>query len=158
MPESAWALKAGTDLNCGDAFNSLHEALKRGLVSEQDIDRALARLLHTKLKLGFFDSGTRWDGLSEERVQPPEHVELAREAARQSLVLLKNNGILPLSRDIRTMYVTGPFAGSTEVLMGNYNGLSAELVTVLEGITGKVSAIHIMLTRSKKIGKIFTIG
>jgi beta-glucosidase len=137
---AAWALKAGTDLNCGDAFRSLPEALERGLVSEQDIDRALSRLLHTKLKLGFFDSETPWDGLAEDRVQLPGHVELAREAARHSLVLLKNDGVLPLSRDIRTMYVTGPFAGSTEVLLGNYHGLSQELVTVLEGITAKVSA------------------
>ena len=137
---AARALKAGTDLNCGDAFRSLSEALERGLVAEQDIDRALSRLLHTKLKLGIFDRETRWDSLAEDRVQQSDHVDLAREAARQSIVLLKNDGILPLPRDIRTMYVTGPFAGSTEVLLGNYYGLSNELVTVLEGITSKVSA------------------
>ena len=72
--------------------------------------------------------------------QAAEHVALAREAARKSVVLLKNDGILPLAPEIRQLYVTGPFAGSTEVLLGNYHGLSPELVTVLEGIAGKVSA------------------
>ena len=138
---AAWALKAGTDVNCGDAYTALPEALEQGLVSEQDIDRALSRLLNTKMKLGFFDAGTAWDHLGEEVVERDEHVKLAREAARKSVVLLKNEGdILPLSKELRSLYVTGPSAASSDVLLGNYYGLSSDTVTILDGIVGKVSA------------------
>jgi beta-glucosidase len=113
--------------------------MERGMVAEADIDRALRRLLHTKLKLGLFDSGNAWDGMGDEVVEQEKHVALAREAAQKSLVLLKNNGVLPLDKNIRKMYVTGPFASSNEVLFGNYNGLSRDTVTIIEGITGKVS-------------------
>ena len=138
---AAWALRAGTDLNCGAAFNALPEALDKGLVAEEDIDTALRRLLATKMKLGFFDSGTRWDGLGDEVVEADEHVALAREAAQKSIVLLKNdNDLLPLSRDTRSLYVVGPHATNVDVLFGNYNGFSREAVTVLEGVIGAVSA------------------
>ena len=137
---AAWALKAGTDVNCGDAFRALSEAVERDLVKEQDIDRALRRLLATKMKLGFFDGETAWDGLGSDQVETAAHVELAREAAQRSIVLLKNDGVLPLDKDIRSMYITGPFASSNEVLMGNYNGLTGNFVSVLEGITNAVSA------------------
>lgn len=138
---AAWALKAGTDVNCGDAYTALPEALEHGLISEHDIDRALSRLLNTKMKLGFFDAGTAWDQLGEEVVEREEHVKLAREAARKSVVLLKNEGnILPLNKELRSLYVTGPSAASSDVLLGNYYGLSSDTVTILDGIVGKVSA------------------
>jgi len=138
---AARALKAGTDLNCGDAYRALPEALARGLIDESDIDRALARLLATKLKLGFFDPGTAWDALGDEVVEREAHVALAREAARRSIVLLKNaNGVLPLRKDLRSLFVTGPSAASVEVLLGNYHGVSSDMVPVLDGIVGKVSA------------------
>ena len=138
---AAWALKAGTDVNCGDAYADLPAALARGLIDEADIDRALSRLLATKLKLGFFDTGTAWDGLGEAMVERDDHVALAREAARRSIVLLKNDGgILPLKKDLRTLYVTGPGAANSEVLLGNYHGVSSDMVSILDGIVGKVSA------------------
>lgn len=137
---AAWALKAGTDVNCGDAYRDMLEALERELVAEADIDRALGRLLRTRMKLGFFDPATAWDELGEEVVEKPAHVALAREAAQKSIVMLKNDGVLPLKQDIRNLYVTGPFAASNDVLLGNYNGLSSDTVSILEGITGKVSA------------------
>lgn len=141
VDSSARALKAGTDLNCGSAFNSLSEAFEQGLVSQDEIDTALRRLLATKMKLGFFDSGTEWDGLGDEIVEADDHVVLAREAAQKSVVLLKNKGnLLPLSKDIRNLYVVGPYAASVDVLLGNYNGVSRDTVTILEGITGAVSA------------------
>ena len=138
---AAWALKAGTDLNCGDAYLALPEALARGLVDVADIDRALARLLATKMKLGFFDPVTAWDALGEEVVEREAHLALAREAARRSIVLLKNaNGALPLRKDLRSLFVTGPSATSVEVLLGNYHGVGSDMVPVLDGIVGKVSA------------------
>jgi len=138
---SAQALKAGTDVNCGNAYMSLPQALSEGLISEDDIDTALRRLLSTKIKLGFFDEATAWDQSGEELVEAAAHVKLALEAAQKSMVLLKNrNDVLPLKKDIRRLYVVGPHASSSEVLLGNYYGLSGNTVTVLEGITAAVSA------------------
>jgi beta-glucosidase len=138
---AAWALKAGTDVNCGDAYADLPEALARGLIDETDVDRALTRLLATRLKLGFFDGGTAWDALDDSMVERETHVALAREAARRTVVLLKNEGgILPLKKDLRTLYVTGPGAANSEVLLGNYYGVSSDMVSILDGIVGKVSA------------------
>jgi beta-glucosidase len=138
---AARALKAGTDLNCGSSYEALPEALDRGLVSEADIDTALRRLLTTRMKLGLFDARTAWSGLGADTVEREAHVALAREAAQKSIVLLKNaNAVLPLDRGIRNLYVTGPHAASNEVLIGNYYGLSGDLVSILEGIIGKVSA------------------
>jgi beta-glucosidase len=141
VESAAWALKAGTDLNCGSAFaNGLPEAVEKGLVSEGDIDTALRRLLRTKLKLGLFDADTEWDALGDEVVESEQHVRLAREAAQKSIVLLKNNGILPLKKDLRSLYVVGPHANDNDILLGNYNGFSSATVSVLEGIIGAVSA------------------
>jgi beta-glucosidase len=137
---SAWALKSGTDLNCGSAFGALPEALEQELITENDIDTALRRLLGTKMKLGFFDPATPWDELGDEMVEADAHVALAREAAQKSVVMLKNeNNILPLSPDLRMLYVVGPQADNTGVLYGNYNGLSKDAVTFVEGIVGRVS-------------------
>ena len=140
VASAAWALKAGTDLNCGENYLVLPQALEQGLITEDDIDTALRRLLNTKLRLGFFDPGTAWDGLGGELVEAGAHVALAREAAQKSIVLLKNsNNTLPLKSDMRSLYVVGPHAASVDVLFGNYNGLSSDTVTILEGIVGKVS-------------------
>ena len=140
VASAAWALKAGTDLNCGEKYLVLPQALEQGLITEDDIDTALRRLLNTKLRLGFFDPGTAWDGLGGELVEAGAHVALAREAAQKSIVLLKNsNNTLPLKSDMRSLYVVGPHAASVDVLFGNYNGLSSDPVTILEGIVGKES-------------------
>ena len=135
---TAWALKAGTDLNCGAAFNALPEAFELGFVTEEDVDRALRRLLMTKMKLGFFDDKTPWDSYNNDLVESEKHVDLAREAAQKSIVMLKNNGILPLRKDLRSLYVVGPHANDNDILLGNYNGFSSDTVTVLEGVIGAV--------------------
>lgn len=137
---AAWALKAGTDVNCGDSYEALPEALERNLISESDIDTALRRLLNTKLKLGLFDQNTAWSDMQAGTVESDLHVDLSREAAQKSIVLLKNaNGVLPLDKNIRNLYVTGPHVSSSEILLGNYYGLSSDMVTILEGIVGRVS-------------------
>jgi len=138
---AAWALKAGTDVNCGQTYKALPKALEDGLISEADIDTALHRLLMTRLRLGMFDPVTPWDEAGEDLVESPAHVQLAREAAQKSVVLLKNkNHALPLKRDLRRLFVVGPHAADHAVLIGNYYGVSSDSVTILDGIIGKVSA------------------
>jgi len=137
---AAWALKAGTDVNCGRYYNFLPDALEQGLIDESDIDTSLRRLLATKLKLGFFDEKTAWNKLGAEVVEREENVALAREAAQKSIVLLRNrNNTLPLNRNTRSLFIAGPHASTNEVLLGNYYGMSGDMVSILEGITGAVS-------------------
>lgn len=140
---AALAIKTGTDLNCGNTYEALGEALEKGLVTAEDLNVALRRMLRSRMKLGLLDrhGSTPWDDLGEEVVESKEHVALAREVAQKSIVLLKNkNHTLPLKKDIRNLYITGPFASSTEILLGNYYGLSSNTVTILDGIVNKVSA------------------
>ncbi len=138
---SAAAVKAGCDLCCGCAYEHLTDAVRQGLITEAEIDVSLARLIRTKIKLGFFDPPEQvpYTQIPLSVVNCPEHRALAREAAGQSIVLLKNNGLLPLSRNLKSIYVTGPNAADVEPLLGNYYGASSRLITILEGITASVS-------------------
>lgn len=139
----ALAIKAGLNLECGMTFNSLKTALDRQLLTEADIDNALEPLLITRMKLGilFKDPDFPYYGVPESVVASEEHVALAREAARKSMVLLKNkDNVLPLKKDLRNMLVVGPGASNAYALMGNYFGIASHYSTFLEGIAGKVSA------------------
>jgi beta-glucosidase len=138
---AALALKQGTDLNCGDTYLLyLISAVKQGLVEEEQVDIALARVLRTRFKLGLFDppQNNPYRNIPPDIVGGSEHKALAREAAQKSIVLLKNNGCLPLRKNLDFVYVIGPMATSAQVLLGNYYGVSDELVTILEGITAKL--------------------
>ena len=139
---SAMALKSGTNLNCGYSYNSLGKAIEQGLLTEQDIDQALSQLLKTRFRLGFFDSDedNPYSKIGPDVVGCEKHVNLALQAARESIVLVKNkNNILPLKKNMRSIYVTGPQAASTDALLGNYFGVSGNTVNILEGLTCKVS-------------------
>ncbi len=142
-PEAAaLAVKAGCDLNCGQTYRTLVKAVEKGLLSEEDIDRAVRRLFLARFRLGMFDPPEMvpYMAIPYSVVDCAEHRELAREAARKSIVLLKNEGnILPLSRRIRTLAVIGPNANDVEVLLGNYNGTPADPITPLAGLKQKVS-------------------
>lgn len=129
------ALKAGCDLNCGSAYQYLLTAYKEGFIEEADLDKALRHVLRSRFKLGMFDNPEHvpFSSVAYEEISSPAHVEMAREAARQSLVLLKNDGILPLRPDIR-MAVIGPNAHNRDAMLGNYNGTPDECVTVLDGV------------------------
>jgi len=130
----ALAMNAGCDLNCGNMYLHLLSAHSEGLVTEEQITAAVERLLTTRMKLGLFD-GSEYDSIPYETVECSEHTELAVKAARESLVLLKNDGILPLSRNsMKTIGVIGPNANSLLALKGNYYGTSSRYVTLLEGI------------------------
>jgi beta-glucosidase len=139
---AAMAVKNGCDLECGRVYPALMEAVRQGLITEAEIDRALARLLEARFRLGMFDPPERsvHAGIPYERNDCPEHRNLAREAARASLVLLKNEkGFLPLAKDIGCIAVIGPNADDRGVLLGNYNGLPSSSVTILDGIRRAVS-------------------
>ena len=139
---AAMALNHGVSLNCGNSYPALKEALDRGLVTEATIDERLAELFITRFELGLFDPPDMnpYNQVSEEIINCEAHGEIAYEAAVKSVVLLKNDGILPLDKNLRTLYVTGPQANNSTVLLGNYYGMSKKLVNILEGITSRVSA------------------
>lgn len=138
----AMAVKNGCDLNCGDIYPRLREAEKQGLVSEAEITTCTERLFEARFKLGMFDPEAEvpYSTLSPEVVRCEKHVGLARRVARESVVLLKNEGgLLPLAKTVKSIAVVGPAANTAEVLLGNYYGFSPNLVTLLEGIVGTVS-------------------
>jgi beta-glucosidase len=139
---SALAVKAGTDLTCGREYRSLVKAVKDGLIDESEIDIAVKRLMTARFRLGMFDPPemVRYGQIPFSENDSPAHRELALQAARESMVLLKNdNHTLPLKKDIKTVAVIGPNADVLEVLLGNYNGTPSKYVTPLAGIKSKVS-------------------
>jgi beta-glucosidase len=139
---AALALKAGTDLDCGTlVFPYLNEAAKKGLISEEQIDIAVKRLFTARFKLGMFDPADRveYAGIPYDVVDNDAHKELARQVARKSMVLLKNNGVLPLSKDLKRIAVIGPNSDQWLMLLGNYNGVPSDTVTPLRGIREAVS-------------------
>jgi beta-glucosidase len=139
---SAMAVKLGTDLSCGQEYKSLIEAVKRGLISEAEIDVSLRRLFTARFKLGMFDPPemVAFARIPISENDTPAHRQLALEAARKSIVMLKNDGpILPLKRDLKQIAVIGPTAADPLVLLGNYNGTPSRSVSLLEGIRNKVA-------------------
>ena len=138
---SALALQGGCDLGCDHVFNEIPEAIRRGLITEADVDRALERTLTTRFKLGMFDppEDVPFTSISTEIVACEEHRRLAYRSATETLVLLKNkNNILPIQPSTKKIFVTGPAATSVEVLLGNYYGFNDQMITLLEGITGRI--------------------
>ena len=135
-PESAaLALKNGCDLNCGNTYLHILEALQEGLITEEDITRSCERLFTTRMLLGMFADDCEYDQIPVTECDTDEHHQLALQAALKSMVLLENDGILPLKADeIKTIAVIGPNADSIPALEGNYNGTSSRYVTFLEGI------------------------
>lgn len=133
----ALAVKQGCDLNCGNIFVHLLQAVEKGLVSEEEITQAVTRLFTTRMKLGLFEEGTTpYSDISYNSVDSKEMKQLNERTAKESLVLLKNeNHILPLDKSkIKTVGVIGPNADSRKALVGNYEGTASRYVTVLEGL------------------------
>jgi beta-glucosidase len=130
------AVKAGTDLTCGTEYTTLVDEVKAGRIGEDEIDRALRRLMEARVRLGMFDPQEQvpWAAIPITANDSPAHREVAREAARKAIVLLKNNGLLPLSPTTRSIAVVGPAADDPVALLGNYNGISSKQVTPLAGL------------------------
>ena len=138
---AAMAVKAGTDLECGNTYRALPEALKRGLITEKDLDVCVGRLITARMKLGMFDADSivPYAQIPFSVNDNPAHDNLSRVAAQKSIVLLKNaNHTLPLKKNLKKIAVIGPNADEVESLWGNYNGIPSHPVTVLQGIKNKV--------------------
>lgn len=139
---AALAVNAGCDLNCGDTFPYLVKAVEEGLTDEATITRAAERLFVTRIRLGMFDPPERvaYAQIPYSVNDSEAHRALALEAARQSIVLLKNaDNLLPLDKTLKSIAVIGPNADWPEVLLGNYNGTPSSVVTPLEAIRAAVS-------------------
>ena len=140
---SALAVKRGTDIECGDSYKALIAAVKQGLISEAEIDRALKRLFEARFRLGMFDPPgiVPYSRIPFSANDTSEHRQLALQAARESIVLLKNeNNTLPLRKDLKSIAVIGPNADDVPVLLGNYNGQPSRATTPLAGIRQRVSS------------------
>lgn len=147
----AMAVKAGTDMNCGDTYAPyLLNAVKQGLVSEAELDTAVKRIIMARMKLGLFDPPeiVPYTSIPYSVVDSEEHQALAREAARKSIVLLKNeNNILPFRKDIKRVAVIGPNADDLEVLLGNYNGYPTNPKTPLTGLKEKLPHAEVLFAQ-----------
>jgi beta-glucosidase len=147
---AAAAVKAGTDLECGygegQAFPSLVDAVHQGVIKEAEIDNALRRLFRARFKLGMFDPPTSfaYGQIPVSEVNSPEHRQLSMQAARESIVLLKNKDhILPLKSDVSSIAVVGPTAELIQALQGNYNGPPPSPVYPLVGIEKRLSSAKV---------------
>jgi len=137
---SAKAVKAGTDLDCGTEFKTLAEAVQKGYIKEDEINRAVERLFAARFRLGMFDPAERvpFSNIGMDQVASAAHRKTALEAASESMVLLKDeNGFLPLKKAFRQIAVIGPAADDPDVMLGNYYGTPAHIVTPLQGIERK---------------------
>jgi beta-glucosidase len=139
---AALAVKSGTDLECGGVYSALVDAAHQGLIAEAQIDSAVSRLFMARMRLGMFDSPdrVRWAQIQYSTLDQQSHRDLAREVARESIVLLRNQGgILPLRKDLHTLAVIGPNADQPGVLLGNYNGSPTDTISPLRGIRAAVA-------------------
>ena len=140
---------AGTDVECGFgyAYNNLPEAVRKGLISEKEIDKHVLRLLEGRFSLGEMDdpSLVSWSKIPASKLNCKEHQQIALDMARQSVVLLQNNGILPLQKG--KIAVIGPNADNETMMWGNYNGTPNQTVTILEGIQQQVGKGNVKYVR-----------
>ncbi|WP_430816474.1 glycoside hydrolase family 3 C-terminal domain-containing protein [Carboxylicivirga sp. RSCT41] len=147
VESAAIALRADVNVNCGSVYRHLDKAIEQEMVNEKQLDAALAKQLKIRFQLGMFDpqDDVPYSNIPLSVVGSDKHKELARDVARQSMVLLKNdNKVLPLKKDLTQYYVTGNNAADVNALMGNYYGVSRHYVTVLEGIANAVSPTSIV--------------
>lgn len=159
---AAMAMEAGCDLNCGNVYLVLLSALQQGLVTEEQITTAAERMMTSRILLGLFDE-TEYDSIGFDKIECREHIDIANKATAESVVLFKNNGILPLDKSkISTIGVIGPNANSRAALVGNYHGTSSKYVTVLEGIQNYVGddvrvyyseGCHLFIDRIEPLGQ-----
>lgn len=137
---SAAAVLSGTDLECGSSYKALVEAVKKGQIKEEEIDRAVRRLMQARFELGEMDESTPWDTIPASVIDSPKHRQLALQMAQESMVLLQNrDNILPLEPDM-TVALIGPNANDSVMQWGNYNGFPGHTVTLLEAMKKYIPA------------------
>ena len=143
---TAFSVRSGADLECGDSFFTLMDAYKDGKVTEADLDRAVFRILKARFELGEMepDENVSWHSIPSELLACDEHHALALKMARETMTLLQNrNNVLPLKKNARYA-VVGPNAADSLVMWGNYNGIPRKTTTVLEGVIAKVGAENVV--------------
>ena len=138
---AALAVNNGCELNCGTAYQWLKTAAAMGLIDEETITEAVVKLFTARFRLGMFADDCEYDKIPYSVVECKKHMEINRAIARESIVLLKNNGILPLGRD-KKIAVIGPNADSKTVLLGNYNGTPSKYYTILQGLQEYAETIY----------------
>ncbi len=152
LSASVDAVLNGTDLECGKVFMALTEALEKGIIQESTLDTHLRKTLRGRFELGMFDPAEMlpWTNLTPETISSESFDQLATQAARESMVLLKNNGILPLAKNLKKIAVIGPNADDTELLNGNYGGTPTKEHTrsLLEGISNAVPNSHVFYKKA----------
>ena len=137
---AALAVANGLDVECGSTFAKIPEAVAAGLLDEADLDRNLLRVLTERFRLGEMDGESPWDSLDASIVEGPEHRALALDMAHESMVLLRNNGILPLKGDEKIALI-GPNADDAEMQWGNYNPVPKTTVTLLNAMQARVPGL-----------------
>ena len=141
---AAMAINAGCDLNCGNTYVHMIAAEQEGLVSKETIRKAVVNLMRTRMRLGLFEEHTEFDDIPYDVVACDEHRKVSLECAEKSMVLLKNDGMLPLKKEsLKSIAVIGPNSDSIDALRGNYYGTSIAPKTFLEGIRDEVSGTDI---------------
>ncbi len=152
LSASADAVLNGTDLECGKVFMVLTEALDKGLIDESTLDQHLRKTLLGRFELGMFDPASMlpWASLSSDVISSEANDSLATQAARESIVLLKNSGVLPLAENVRNIAVVGPNANDTELLNGNYGGTPTKehTVSLLDGIRKALPGCNIFYDKA----------
>ena len=145
---AAVSMARGTDLDCnepGDDSSHYVDAVNQGLLSLQDLDRSVKRLFRARFQLGMFDPPelVAYARIPYSETDSEAHRQLANKLARESMVLLENNGILPLRESVKQIAVVGPLADSTKVLLGNYNGSTSRMTSALDGIRKQFPSVHL---------------
>ena len=160
LSASVDAVLNGTDLECGKVFMVLTEALQKGLINEATLDGHLRKTLTGRFELGMFDPADKlpWANLGADVISSEKNNELATQAARESMVLLENKGVLPLSKSIKTIAVVGPNADDVELLNGNYGGTptDAHKHSLLEGIKAAVPGAKIIYNKACELNDEYT--
>jgi len=152
LSASVDAVLNGTDLECGKVFMCLTDGLKKGLVKESDLDQHLRKTLYGRMELGMFDPAEMlpWAGLGPEVISSASNDQLAIQVARESMVLLENKNVLPLSKQLKTIAVVGPNADDAAMLNGNYGGTPTKehTHTLLDGIKAAVPHANIIYNKA----------
>ena len=151
---AAITVKAGTDLECGNSYPALINSVKHGFIKEEEITTAVKRIFTARFKLGMFDPPELVPFSKITSLDTEENREVALEAAKKSIVLLKNEkNLLPLNKKIKTVAVLGPNANDVEVLLGNYNGFPSQPVTPLQGIKEKLGDAKVIYERGCELAE-----
>ena len=148
------AILNGTDLECGSSFKAMMDGVSKGVITDADLDPHVGRLIADRIELGMMDPEDRtpWKNYNINYICTPEHIAHSLKVARESMVLLKNDGnILPLGKDLRKIAVVGVSAADSAMLLGNYNGSPRSVVTILDGIKAKFSNSEVTYVEGSKL-------